>query len=91
MNERRNPEGVAGGDAASNPSSADDGRLLPVATCAAAWDPYDVWLKRVKQPRDARVRKTPVHAAPADSVAAGTSQAATIAASASSLSLAPTR
>ena len=24
---------------------------------AAAWDPYEVWLTRVKQPRDARDRK----------------------------------
>ena len=24
---------------------------------ASAWDPYEVWLTRVKQPRDARDRK----------------------------------
>lgn len=91
MNERRNQEGTAGGDAGTHTSSVENGRQLPVPACAAAWDPYDVWLKRVKQPRDARVRKTPSHAAPSDAVAAGTTQAAAISAATAKLSLAPTR
>ncbi|RPI13808.1 MAG: hypothetical protein EHM60_00060 [Lysobacterales bacterium] len=91
MNERRNSEGAVGGDAGSNTSSGESGRQLPVAACGAAWDPYDVWLKRVKQPRDARVRKSAVRAVPADTVAAGTTQATAMSPPASNLSLAPTR
>ena len=30
---------------------ADDG-LAPASAAAGSWDPYDVWLTRVKKPRD---------------------------------------
>jgi len=38
-------------------SSLDSGSNGSAATGATvrAWDPYEVWLKRVKQPRDQRI------------------------------------
>jgi len=35
-------------------SSAPSGEFRKIAIEPAAWDPYEVWLTRVKQPRDAR-------------------------------------
>lgn len=32
-----------------------DGRVFVAPSIAAAWDPYEVWLTRVKRPRDLRV------------------------------------
>jgi hypothetical protein len=49
---------------ASSSESQSGSRKIPTViefkkapTEAAAWDPYEVWLTRVKQPRDARDRK----------------------------------
>jgi hypothetical protein len=49
----------------------------PEAATTGAWDPYEVWLTRVKRPRDetARMRKLSTRVADqgADTTAAGTS------------------
>jgi hypothetical protein len=36
-------------------SASVAGTVLAVPSIAAAWDPYEVWLTRVKRPRDLRV------------------------------------
>ena len=38
-------------DAKTSPA----GTVFAVPSIAAAWDPYEVWLTRVKRPRDLRV------------------------------------
>ena len=38
--------------ASGSPASAAEHLKAPIET--AAWDPYEVWLTRVKQPRDAQ-------------------------------------
>jgi hypothetical protein len=35
-------------------SSVPSGEFRKIAVEPAAWDPYEVWLTRVKQPRDAQ-------------------------------------
>lgn len=41
---------------------------VPASNATQSWDPYDVWLNRVKRPRDGRrvaAQPTPSQAAPA--------------------------
>ena len=49
-------------EAMSNSASAAQAGSHDSSTSVAtvrAWDPYDVWLKRVKQPRDRRIAGRP--------------------------------
>ena len=72
MTMRRKSEGTAeGANALPSVDAAVDGR--PAAECRTdvpkgAWDPYEVWLTRVKQPRDRRaLRKSCIATPPSSS------------------------
>jgi hypothetical protein len=45
---------VSSSETASGSSSASAVEHLKAPIETAAWDPYEVWLTRVKQPRDAQ-------------------------------------
>jgi len=69
MTTRRNADQPA--TAGSIDQSVHDGAGVVHATptAAAPWDPYEVWLTRVKEPRERSVRNAPssaLRAAPAE-------------------------
>lgn len=71
MKTRRNADQPVSATAGSLDEAVIDGagvvNVSPPAT--APWDPYEVWLTRVKQPRERSARKAPgstVRAAPAE-------------------------
>jgi len=71
MTTRRNADQPVPATAGSLAESVSDGAGVVNATPAAAapWDPYEVWLTRVKQPRERSVRTSPgsaLRAAPAE-------------------------
>jgi hypothetical protein len=45
---------VSSSETVGGSSSAPSGEYLQAPIETAAWDPYEVWLTRVKQPRDAQ-------------------------------------
>jgi hypothetical protein len=41
-----------------SPQDVSTTRGVEVASTTGSWDPYDVWLTRVKQPRDRQPQRT---------------------------------
>ena len=72
MTTRRNADQPVSAATGSLDQAEHDGAAGVVnaaPTAAAPWDPYEVWLTRVKQPRERSVRKAPsstLRAAPAE-------------------------
>ena len=72
MTTRRKADQPVSATADSLDQAAHDGAAGVVNSSPAAgasWDPYEVWLTRVKQPRERSVRKAPgsaARAAPAE-------------------------
>jgi len=47
---------ASSGESLASPARADVVEIRKAPHGAGAWDPYEVWLTRVKRPRDARDR-----------------------------------
>ena len=53
----KNDDAIAAGVTREGPEMLPQ-ELPPTRTSQESWDPYDVWLTRVKQPRDQHPRRT---------------------------------